>query len=241
MPETRDIMTRINERDGTLLLLVPGGAFVMGSDAFHIERPPHRVRVSAFWMGRTEVTNAQYRVFREATGRALSEHASKDLYNQDAQPAIGVNWEEADAYCRWAGGRLPTEAEWEFAARGIDGRTYPWGDDEPEPARAVYGLIFGRGGKAAPVGTTPGDVSPFGILDMAGNVLEWCSDWFAPYPADGAEPLVDPTGPAQGTQRIMRGGCWTYQAQALRATQRWRTPPQLQTPHGGFRLVVDAS
>ncbi len=231
----------MNETDGSVLLLVPGGEFVMGSDAFQIERPSHRVRVSAFWMGRTEVTNAQYRVFMQATGRTPSEHGSKELYNQDQQPVIGVNWEEADAYCRWVGGRLPTEAEWEFAARGTDGHTYPWGNEPPDRSRAVYGLIFGKGGKAAAVGTTPGDESPFGIRDMAGNVLEWCSDWYAPYPPGTSQPLLNPTGPSQGTHRIMRGGCWTFQAQALRATERWRTPPQQQTAHGGFRLVMDAS
>jgi len=231
--------TRTHPKDSSTLIYIPGGEFVMGSDAFSVERPPHRVRVSAFWMARTEVTNAQYRQFVEETKHRPSEFATDDLHNGDDQPVVGVSWDDAMAYCRWAGGRLPSEAEWEFAARGSDGREYPWGDEEPKKGRAVYGLIFGKGGKAEAVGTTPGDVSPFGVLDMAGNVIEWCSDWYGPYPNDSAKPLVNPTGPPQGNRRIMRGGCWTYQAQSLRATERWLVVPQQRVRHSGFRLALD--
>lgn len=235
--------TRINEADGTTLVYVPGGEFVMGSDEFSVERPPHRVRVSPFWMGQTEVTNAQYRRFLKATGTKPTQYDYQTLYSDPRQPVVGVTWEDAAAYCRWAGGRLPREAEWEFAARGSDGRLYPWGDTEPTEGQAVYGRIFGQGGKPAMVGTTPGDSSPFGILDMAGNVTEWCSDWYGPYPAKAAEPLVDPTGPVTGAKRIMRGGCWNFQAFALRLTHRWPTVPDLVrgTEHCGLRLVVDVN
>ncbi len=234
--------TRLNSQDGTTLIYVPGGEFVMGSDEFSFERPPHRVRVSPFWMGRTEVSNAQYRRFLEDTNSTPTAYDGQTLYSHPDQPVVGVTWEEAEAYCRWAGGRLPREAEWEFAARGSDGRRYPWGNAEPDKSRAVYGRIFGKGGKPELVGTTPGDVSPFGILDMAGNAMEWCQDWYAPYPADTGEPLIDPTGPATGSKRVMRGGCWNFQAFALRATDRSPTVPELRSgaEHFGIRLVVDA-
>ena len=237
------VPTRINSQDGTTLIYVPGGEFVMGSDEFSVERPPHLVRVSPFWMGRTAVSNAQYRRFLAETDAQPTEYDNQPLYSDPDQPVVGVTWDAAAAYCRWAGGRLPREAEWEFAARGSDARMYPWGDAEPTEELAVYGRIFGKGGRPQAVGTTPGDLSPFGILDMAGNVMEWCSDWFGPYPADAEWPLVDPVGPAEGTKRIMRGGCWNFQAFALRLTHRWPTMPQLQrgTEHCGLRLVVDAS
>lgn len=233
--------TRVNSKDGTTLIYVPGGEFVMGSDAFSVERPPHAVRVSPFWIGRTEVSNARYRQFLEATGTSPTQYNSDPLYSDPQQPVVGVTWDDALAYCQWAGGRLPREAEWEFAARGSDGRLYPWGNAEPTEERAVYGRIFGKGGKPAPVGTTPGDVSPFGVLDMAGNAMEWCSDWYGPYPSDSSEPLLDPEGPANGAKRMMRGGCWNFQPFALRLTHRWPTVPQLLrgTEHCGIRLVVD--
>lgn len=233
--------TQVNKKDGTTLIHVPGGEFVMGSNKFSIERPPHSVVVSPFWMGRTEVTNAQFRKFLKETKGTPTAYDSQTLYSHPDQPVVGVTWEEADSYCRWAGGRLPREAEWEFAARGSDNRPYPWGNEAPNKSRAIYGRIFGKGGKPELVGNTPGDVSPFGILDMAGNAMEWCHDWYGPYPAASEQPLIDPSGPASGSKRIMRGGCWNFQDASLRATARWPTVPNLRSgsEHNGFRLVVD--
>src|SRR5690606_30563693 len=102
-------------------------------------------------------------------------------------------------------------------------------------------LTIGKGGKAAPVGTTPGDISPFGVLDMAGNVLEWCADWYGPYPAEDSTLLDNPAGPPQGAQRIMRGGCWAWEAPGLRTTARTLAPPQQRLNLAGFRIVVDAT
>ena len=241
-----DYRTRTANIDGSTLMYVPGGDFTMGSAQYSVEAPPHMVRVNPFWLAQTPVTTAMYKVFVAATG-----HRGQEFYNQhlvdstlfysDDHPAIGVSYEDAVAYCKWAGGRLPTEAEWEFAARGTDGREYPWGNDLPRPGRAVYGRAIGYGGKPDPVGTTPGDCSPFGILDMAGNVLEWCADWFGPYSANGSTPQTNPKGVAQGANRVLRGGCWSYEARSLRTTERLQQPPSQRLCLIGFRMAMDVS
>jgi formylglycine-generating enzyme required for sulfatase activity len=227
---------RENVRDGSMLRYIPGGLFSMGSLRYSNEGPPHQVRLSPYWISRTVITNRMYNQFRQETGHRMPDFAGDVIYTQDNQPIIGVDYSDAAAYCQWAGGRLPTEAEWEFAARGTDGRRFPWGNASPDPSRTVYGRVYGKGGAAAPVGTHPGDVSPFGLLDMAGNVLEWCSDWAAPYQS-GFE--VSPTGASQGSSRVMRGGCWVYQAQSLPVTTRWFSVPHQKVSFAGFRMVVD--
>jgi formylglycine-generating enzyme required for sulfatase activity len=232
--------TRVNERDGAILIWVPGGEFTMGGTEFSSERPPHRVRLSPYWIARTEVTNEMYRRFVETTGYPPTSLAREERFNGDSQPVVGADWADAAAYCAWAGGRLPTEAEWEFAARGTDGRRYPWGSEAPDPTRAVFDRDFLKG-QAAPAGSTPGDVSPFGVMDMAGNVSEWCADWAAAYPPPGPEPLLDPKGPAAGTLRVRRGGSYMFSAPGLRVTERYFTPPVplLNRRYIGFRLAVD--
>ena len=234
-----EIRTRTRDKDGSLFVLVPGGEFMMGSSDFANESPPHRVQVRPFWICQTETTNAMYGRFREATNHRTPDFAGDDHYNGGDQPVVGVDYDDALAYCRWVGGRLATEAEWEFAARGTDGRTFPWGNDPPDHDRAVYGQIYGKGGKPAPVGSKPSGVSPFGVRDMAGNVLEWCHDWAAPYPDDSPQLQDNPTGPPQGTSRIMRGGCWVYQEESLRTTARFFSVPHQKVSFAGFRVVVD--
>lgn len=228
---------RVHEKDGSTLVLIPGGEFTMGSDEFSVERPPHRVRVDPFWMGITEVTNAMYQAFVAATDHAQPTYLQDERFNGYDQPVVGVNWDDATAYCQWAGGRLPTEAEWEFAARGTDGRRYPWGNAEPAGDQAVFGLDPAKDQPTA-VGSNARDVGPFGVRDLAGNVLEWCSDWAAKYSITG-KVEANPTGAPQGTRRIMRGGCWIYQPPALRCTERLFTVPSMKRNYAGFRLVVD--
>ena len=228
--------TRTNAIDGSRLMYVSGGDFSMGSLRYSNEAPPHPVRLKPYWMSQTTITNQMYQRFRRETGHRSPDFAGDALYTADQQPVIGVDHSDAVAYCDWAGGRLPTEAEWEFAARGTDGRVFPWGDAAPDPQRAVYGKVYGKGGAAAAVATYPGDVSPFGVLDMAGNVLEWCADWAGPY-SSGLE--IDPTGASEGSNRIMRGGCWVYQEDSLQVTTRFFSVPHQKVSFAGFRMVVD--
>ena len=237
MSEVHKPRLMTNPKDNGVLVHVPGGEFTMGSDRYSIERPPHRVKLRAYWIGRTEVTNAMYRHFISETRSAAPATLDTENFKADGQPVVNVNYFEAVAYCKWAGVRLPSEAEWEFAARGTDGRRFPWGNAEPDTSRAVYGLRRTTG-FPAPVGNKPRGASPFGILDMAGNVLEWCSDLAGPYPSDEESGiLTNPTGPSQGAKRIMRGSCLYYTSTTLSATERYYTLPAMKRSYCGFRVA----
>lgn len=229
---------RINPKDGAEMVWVPAGEFTMGSaSGDKNEKPVHKVRISrGFWLYRTEVTNAQYGRFLAADpGRRKPEFWNDPRFNAPRQPVVGVSWDDAAAYCRWAGGRLPSEAEWEYAARGADGRKYPWGNQEPAATRAVFRQAAR---KAAPGGSCPEGKSWCGALDLAGNVWEWCADWYT----EGyyrTSPLVDPKGPASGIDRIQRGGAWDVDAYVLRAAFRDSLAPGSRLSGTGFRPVGD--
>jgi len=189
--------------DGMEMVHIPAGEFLMGNDKAPVptQRPEHVVYLDAYWVDRLEVSNAQYRLCVEA-GVCSEPRSWKDVnFNGDQQPAIVV-WDDADAYCAWVGGRLPTEAEWEKAARGTDGRTWVWGNTfEGTPAN-LSGEADGYG-FTAPVGSFPSDVSPYGVLDMAGNAAEWASDWWdEDYYV--SSPDRNPTGPASGEMKVHR-------------------------------------
>lgn len=210
---------------------VEAGSFLMGCDpardpaCFAYERPCHRVELDAYRIGRTEVTQRAYAGCVEA-GDCQEPSCNFDPAGHAGHPVACVTWEQAGAYCRWAGGRLCTEAEWERAARGDDQRLYPWGDGQASCTEAVMdegGAGCGTGG-TLPVGSRPAGRSPCGADDMAGNVSEWVSDWFATdaYPVD---PVRNPAGPATGTNRVIRGGGFGAPAQMLRSSYRAQADP----------------
>lgn len=205
------------ERDGALVVRVPAGEFLMVNK--DTERAPleHQVYVSDFLIDKTAVTWAQFKRFAQATGVPLPPH---EPYwgTHDDHPAVFVTWEEARNYCAWVGGRLPTEAEREKAARGTDARKYPWGNEEPDPQRAVFRRSWGHAATDR-VGIRPSGVSPYGIHDLGGNVWEWCSDWHD----DGyyaVSPVRDPKGPASGQTHVVRGGSWDSRPTVLSSSCR---------------------
>jgi formylglycine-generating enzyme required for sulfatase activity len=222
------------------MIQVLAGAFVMGNDAGNDdERPACLVRMPSFEIDRYEVTVGEFRAFVQATNhRTLAEQAGRPWHETWRADEVGarfdhpvryVSWWDADKYCRWLGKRLPTEAEWEYAARGGDGRLYPWGNDF-DTAR-VPGLD-----DTAPVGSALGNLSPFGAYDMAGNVWEWVNDWYRlDYYAQGQDD--NPQGPAQADQRVIRGGSFTNPPQDLRTNRRIKDDPGSAHRDVGFRCA----
>jgi formylglycine-generating enzyme required for sulfatase activity len=235
-------------RDGASMVLVPAGEFVMGSDA-EDEAPPHRVYLDAFYIDRYEVTNARYLKFVEATRHRAPQHVVDPQYDlwigaalsQGVAdlPVVNVDWSDADAYCKWAGKRLPTEAEWEKAARGTDGRLYPWGDEAPSFARLNFSRRWQGAHTLQPVGSYEAGSSPYGAQDMAGNVWEWVSDWYDAG-AYAAGPERNPRGPSGGASKILRGGSWTNSPDTVRVTHRREEDPEMRNSDTGFRCAQSA-
>ena len=222
------IVTSSNPKDGASMVWVPAGNFRMG-DAISSEdirtafredgwqggldmlikfmrgkpysynAPLHTVYLDGYWIYTYEVTVAQYRRFCMATKRDMKPAPGGGW--QDTQPITYISWDEVSAYAKWASAALPSEAQWEKAARGTDMRVYPWGNiwDDSKCCNS--------GGKTSLVGSKPADISPYGCRDMAGNAREWCVDWYAPYPSTLTR---NPTGPPAGTRRVLRGGSWDY-------------------------------
>jgi formylglycine-generating enzyme required for sulfatase activity len=218
--------------DGTEMVLVPAGEFTMGSNEGEDEKPLRRIYLDAFYIDRHETTNALYRRFVDSTGRATLAHWNDPKLDGASQPVVGVSWHDAATYCRWVGKRLPTEAEWEKAARGTDGRRYPWGEDWN---RSLATFLSWQG-KTLPVGSHPFGASPYHALDMAGNASEWVADW---YEKDYYQrsPSRNPQGPESGTTRVMRGGSFFSVQYSLRTTFRTSYPPGSQFEFAGFRCA----
>jgi formylglycine-generating enzyme required for sulfatase activity len=231
--------TRVSEVDGMTLMRVPAGEFLMGSDnrdaeAAPDEKPQHPVYVDAFWIDRNEITNALYARCVEAGKCSLPVMPGERFYEKLNQPVQGVAWTQAVDYCQWAGRRLPTEAEWEKAGRGTDGRLYPWGNTPPSEQQANFDFLFDG---LIDVGQLPVGASPYGALDMAGNVWEWTADRYDEnYYAKS--PYKNPTGPESGTTRVVRGGAWNTVLRAIRVTNRhWAFPGR--DDFMGFRCAQD--
>jgi len=219
------------------MIAIPAGEFTMGSD-HEVERPPHAVSVGAFEIDKLEVTNQEFERFVRETGHVTeAEKASETSWRYYASgkpthPVVRVTWNDAIAFCQWAGKRLPTEAEWEKAARGADARSYPWGN-QWDAARANAREAGNRGTTA--VGSFPAGASPYGVLDMAGNVSEWTSDWFQPYPG---YPGGDGEAQYFGEKyRVIRGGGWFSDQDLVRTTERSASSVTLANDDVGFRCV----
>jgi eukaryotic-like serine/threonine-protein kinase len=232
----------VNERDGSILLYVPPGTFRMGSEAgAGEERPEHEVRFTrGYFVGKYEVTWDQYRAFCDARGRKPPRSSLRGIDMIEFEPThehpvFNVTWDDAQAYCTWAGLRLPSEAEWEHAARGVDRRVFPWGNEKPDARRCNLMGNWEGPAKTSPVGSFPTGASPFGALDMAGNVWEWVEDRYEDsYPADAQ---LDPTGPTTGEARVHRGGSWSYDSPDCRASSRDCASPGSRHSNLGFRVA----
>ncbi len=230
----------------TRFLWIPGDQFKMGSRAVYAGEPIHDVRISPFWLAETPVTNRQYTLFLAETGHEEPPTWRDRRFSTPEQPVVSVNWHDAQAFCRWLGGKsglevgLPTEAQWEFAARGPESREYPWGDAEPDDSRACFGQDWKKD-KPALVGSFPDGKGPFGNLDQAGNVWEWCHDAWdeKAYAKRGENEPLDPflDGEGEDLLRVLRGGAWSLPAVNLRAAVRLRDPASLRFLSVGFRLV----
>jgi formylglycine-generating enzyme required for sulfatase activity len=225
----------VNPIDGAEMVYVPAGEFVMGSDRSKTEQPVHTVYLDAFWIDRTEVTNAGYRKCVEVG--TCSQPRDTGWYNDPNRaehPVVWVDWYQAKTYCEWAGKRLPTEAEWEKAARGTDGRTFPWGEGI-DCDHAHYSGCPWTFGETAPVGSKPAGASPYGALDMTGNVWEWVADWYDP-DYYSQSPDRNPPGPASGETRVLRGCSWNSRGPITWRFADWSHPTSAGND-AGFRCV----
>ena len=241
IPPPTDLLTGTTWLDTSYVITfvyVPAGEFLMGSSdddnaAQSDEKPPHEVTLAAFWIMQTEVTNTQYQQCVEAGACTAPNNERWNQTEYAAHPVTHVNWQQANDYAAWVGGRLPTEAEWEKAARGTDGRLYPWGNEAPDETRLNFNQNVGDTSR---VGTYSSGASPYRAFDMAGNVWEWTNDWYnivyyATAPAD------NPLGPASGTYRVVRGGSWNGNTSGVRSAFRLRSSPGDQHFGLGFRVV----
>jgi len=192
--------------------------------------------MDGFWIGQCEVTNAQYRAFCDATGRAFPWGSNQG----DDHPVVYVSWDDGQAYCDHYGYVLPTEAQWEYAAAGPDAREYPWGDLWDQQKCCNY-YNRGPGGRTFPVGSFPAGASWCGASDMAGNVWEWCADWYSATYYQ-VSPELNPPGPESGSCRVLRGGCWNSgHLDACRSAYRIYDVPSLTSNLIGFRVAMAAN
>jgi formylglycine-generating enzyme required for sulfatase activity len=251
-------------RDGSVMVLVPPGIFTMGfSKGAEDEQPAHQVQLGAYLIDLIPTTNRLFEAFVTATGYVTDAERegkgwvydgkkftlvvkgadwrhpmgpSDSIAGRHDVPVVQVSHADALAYCTWAGKRLPTEAEWERAARGgLEGKPYPWGDDAPS-GKAWYGAA--GSGKAMAVGGFPHN--GFGLYDMAGNIWEWCGDWYEKGYYRSSPP-ADPPGPETGTSRVLRGGCWYGTDSQLRVSYRFRSDPVQRNTAAGFRCAVSVA
>ena len=231
----------IGKKDNAKMVLIPAGSFEMGD---HLDNmlnalPVHTVELDAFYMDMYEVTVGQFKKFVQESKYSYNQWNDVAIFSPTNDPPMSyVNWYDATAYAKWVDKRLPTEAEWEYAARGgLRGKRYPWGNDITHED-ANYADIDGKDEwqYCAPVGSF--DPNGYGLHDMAGNVMEWCADWYEEVYYINS-PLKDPPGPSAGRMRVLRGGAWYYTADVLRVTYRIGRYPTVVNFGYGFRCVAD--
>jgi len=249
-PDVEKPPKEIVGKDGAKMVLIPAGEFQMGDelDEMNWGIPFHTVYLDAFYMDIHPVTNEQYKKFIDATGHKAPSFWNDEKYNKPDYPVVGVSWYDAIAYAEWAEKRLPTEAEWEKAARGgLVGKKYVWGDEWPPPNRAgnfddeksitnsvIEGYSDGYD-RTSPVGSFK--PNGYGLYDMVGNVWEWCADWYDSeyYPKS---PKANPKGPDSGQYKVYRGGAWSDSDPALRVAVRTHEKPETNACIDfGFRCV----
>ena len=251
-------MNELDNQDGSTLIPIPSGEFLMGTDAaaaellaqehgwrvtrFQDECPQRSIHLDAYYISRYPVTVAQYTRFLDETETRPPSCWDDPRFTGPSQPVVGITHWDAEAYAAWAGLRLPTEAEWEMAARGDDGRHWPWGNDwDPDRANTRESGV----GHPTPVDqfTAAGNVSPYGVCDMVGNVWEWCQDRYSPdYYIHGppANPLCTKPVVHYDAHRVLRGGSWYSIADRARCAARFDRFPQMRRRHIGFRCARDA-
>lgn len=249
------------------MVLIPSGEFTMGSTDenvkqaktlfreetgrepldvwFEDETPAHTVYLDAFYIDKYEVTNKQYREFVEATNYKRPFNWMDAYFRQPDKPVMGIEWIDAQAYARWAGKRLPTEAEWEKAARGgLGGKLFSWGDEPPQISRKSSDYVpgkqrFSTGGWEYHFQVGSDKPNGYGIYEMTSNVYEWCNDWYAPDYYKNS-PLRNPPGPEEGAAKVVRGGSWFQGSFDLRCAYRNINPPYNRSYYIGFRCVRTA-
>jgi formylglycine-generating enzyme required for sulfatase activity len=233
---------QIAPKDGMVLIYIPAGKFLMGTDIKDVaqSKPQHIVNLSAFWIDRTEVSNAMYaRCVKDRKCAPPVNPRDKNPYYNNPRfanyPVVYIRWDNARDYCKWAGRRLPTEAEWEKAARGTDGRTYPWGEDDPNPSLLNYDNNIGG---PLPVNSYPLGASPYGVLNMAGNVREWVNDWYN-WSYYFRTVLINPRGPIRGESRSLRGGAFDDSVRQITVYNRFNHFPYSAGNDRGFRCAMD--
>jgi formylglycine-generating enzyme required for sulfatase activity len=222
------------------MVLIPAGEFLRGYDGGGFdEKPQSRILLDAYWIDRYEVTYGAYLAFVETTGhrKPISRYVKNfDKLSAPTQPAVYASWGDADEYCRYRGARLPTEAEWEKAARGPHGLLWPWGNqDKPGAANTGNPDLFEF---PSPGASFPQDQSPYGVYDLAGNVMEWASDW---YQEDAyATSSANPKGPSNGNYKVIRGASWGTVGKETRLTVRLKMVPDFRDTTIGFRCAKSA-
>ncbi len=243
----------VKGKDGAPMVLIPEGSFPMGvphgdRDGGRDEYPRHDVFVNNFYIDKFELTNSRYLEFVKATSHRIPQNpknATRNLWQGDTitesladRPVINVDWADANAYCQWAGKRLPTEAEWEKAAKGTADRRFPWGNVEPTNKHLNFNQQWIGEKTLMPVGSYELGKSPFGVYDMAGNVWEWVNDWYdAKYYEKS--PAKNPTGPETGTKRVLRGSGWQNETPTVRIFTRVDSDPTIRNESTGFRCAMD--